>query len=159
MDIVTPATRSRMMAGIRSTNTKPEIVIRSMLHAQGFRYRLGRKVMNIFPDIVLPKYKVAIFVHGCFWHRHLNCKYATTPKTHPEKWQKKFFENTNRDMRTVKTLIDAEWRVIVIWECWTKRKLDISWLYSWIKIGESSYVFWPVTKDFTPNNPQSKGDI
>jgi len=152
MDIVTPATRSRMMAGIRSTNTKPEIAVRRILHAQGFRYRLGTKVLNIIPDIVLPKYKVIIFVHGCFWHRHLNCKYATTPKTHPEKWHHKFDENTKRDLRTVKILLDAGWRVIVIWECWTKRKLGISWLYSWIKTGESSHVFWPETNDFTSNN-------
>lgn len=152
MDIVTPATRSRMMAGIRSANTKPEIIVRSTLHSQGLRYRLGTKVLNITPDIVLSKYKVAIFVHGCFWHRHLDCKYATTPKTHHEKWQKKFNENTNRDTRTVKTLLDAGWRVVVIWECWTKRKLDISWLYSWIKNGEALYAFWPETNDPSSNN-------
>lgn len=152
MDIVSPATRSRMMAGIRSANTRPEIVVRSILHAQGFRYRLGTKVLNIVPDIVLPKYKVAIFVHGCFWHRHEGCKYATTPKTHAEKWTCKFDLNIRRDFRTVKTFIDAGWRVVVIWECWTKRKLDILWLYSWIKTGKSSYVFWPETSDPIPHN-------
>ncbi|MDR3357981.1 MAG: very short patch repair endonuclease [Desulfovibrio sp.] len=152
MDIVSPATRSRMMAGIRSANTRPEIIVRSILHTQGFRYRLGTKVLNIVPDIVLPKYKVAIFVHGCFWHRHEGCKYATTPKTHTEKWAHKFDANTLRDSQTVKTLTDAGWRLVAIWECWTKRKLDISWLYSWIKMSDCPYIFWPETDDFILHN-------
>lgn len=149
MDIVSPATRSRMMAGIRSANTRPEIVVRSLLHAHGFRYRLGTKALNLVPDIVLPKYKIAIFVHGCFWHRHGGCKYATTPKTHTENWAHKFDTNIRRDSRTIKTLVDARWRVVVIWECWTKRKLDISWLYSWIKMSNDSCIFWPETNDLT----------
>ena len=158
MDIVSPTTRSRMMAGIRSTNTKPEIIVRTTLHAQGFRYRLGTKVLNIIPDIVLPKYKVAIFVHGCFWHRHEGCKYATIPKTHTEKWAHKFETNTLRDSRTVKTLTDAGWRVVVIWECWTKRKFDISWLYSWIRMSEAPYFFWPETNDLILHNVLSTFD-
>ena len=147
MDIVTPATRSRMMAGIRSANTKPEIVVRKILHALGFRYRLGTKILNVTPDIVLKKYKVAIFVHGCFWHRHQNCKYATTPKSNSEKWAEKFATNLSRDARTIKLLRDGGWRVIIIWECWTKRKLDITWLYTWIVMSDNSYISWPETHD------------
>lgn len=152
MDIVSPATRSRMMSGIRSVNTKPEIVLRKILHAQGFRYRLGTKIVNVVPDIVLKKYKVAIFMHGCFWHRHQDCKYTTTPKTNYEKWTKKFEANLVRDARTSTLLIDAGWRVVVIWECWTKRKLDISWLRLWIKMSNNSYISWPETHDRIPHN-------
>ena len=150
MDIVSPGTRSRMMAGIRSANTKPEVAVRKMLHAQGFRYRLGAKILHTTPDIVLSKYRVAIFVHGCFWHRHPSCKYATTPKTHSEKWGKKFQENMQRDDRLEKLLLDAGWHVAVIWECWTKRKLDISWLFSWILLPTPSYIFWPKASDHCP---------
>jgi DNA mismatch endonuclease (patch repair protein) len=139
-----------MMAGIRSANTNPEIIVRKTLHSQGFRYRLGAKAVNIVPDIVLSKYKVVVFVHGCFWHRHDGCKYTTTPKTHSEKWKNKFETNTQRDSRTVKILLGAGWRVVIIWECWIKRKFDISWLYDWIKISDDSYVSWPATNDSTP---------
>jgi DNA mismatch endonuclease (patch repair protein) len=141
-----------MMAGIRSANTNPEIIVRKILHSQGFRYRLGAKAVNIVPDIVLPKYKVSVFVHGCFWHRHEGCKYTTTPKTHSEKWKNKFETNILRDYRTVKTLIGAGWRVVIIWECWTKRKLDISWLYAWIKLSDASYVSWPEINDSIQHN-------
>lgn len=95
MDIVSPQKRSEMMAGIRSSNTKPEIVVRKYLHSRGFRYRIGSKILGIAPDIVLKKYKVAVFVHGCFWHRHQGCKYTTTPKTDTQKWLKKFETNIN----------------------------------------------------------------
>ena len=143
MDIVSPATRSRMMAGIRSSDTKPEIIVRKFLHNQGFRYRLKTKILNYTPDIVLPKYRVVIFVHGCFWHRHPSCKYAATPKTHTEKWQKKFEENIQRDGLIEKRLLADGWYVAVIWECWAKRKLDLSWLCSWIKCPASAYISWP----------------
>ena len=143
MDIVSPATRSRMMAGIRSSDTKPEIIVRKLLHSQGFRYRLKTKILNDSPDIVLPRYRVAIFVHGCFWHRHTGCKYTTVPKTHVEKWQNKFEENIQRDGCIEKKLLANGWNVAVIWECWSKRKLDISWLCSWIKHPIPSHVSWP----------------
>lgn len=152
MDIVSPATRSRMMAGIRSSGTRPEIFVRKLLHAQGFRYRLKTKILNCYPDIVLPKYRVVIFVHGCFWHQHPGCKYATTPKTHSEKWQYKFKENVQRDNRIEKTFLAAGWHVAVIWECWIKRKLDISWLYPWITSPTSNIISWPEANDRLPNN-------
>ena len=148
MDIVSPATRSRMMSGIRSTNTKPELVVRKFLHSHGFRYRLGKKIENVVPDIVLTKYKVVVFVHGCFWHRHKNCKYTTTPKTHSEKWKNKFYANVQRDSRAAQLLTDAGWRVVVVWECWEKRKLDISWLCDWIKMSDAAYISWPDESSF-----------
>ena len=85
--------RSRNMSAIKSKNTKPEIAVRKLLHSMGYRFRLHRKDLPGSPDIVLPKYKTVIFVHGCFWHRHENCKYASTPKTRKEFWEKKFREN------------------------------------------------------------------
>jgi DNA mismatch endonuclease (patch repair protein) len=147
MDKVSPATRSRMMAGIRSSDTKPEIVVRKILHSHGFRYRLKTKVLNHIPDIVLPKYRVVIFVHGCFWHRHAGCKYTTNPKTRIEQWQKKFEENMQRDGCIETHLLANGWHVAVIWECWTKRKLDISWFCSWIKQPIPSYISWPEVHD------------
>ena len=89
--------RSRNMSAIKSKNTKPEIAVRKLLHSMGYRFRLHRKDLPGSPDIVLPKYKTVIFVHGCFWHRHENCKYASTPKTRQEFWEAKFRENINRD--------------------------------------------------------------
>ncbi len=143
MDIVSPATRSRMMAGIRSSNTKPELVLRRNLHAQGFRYRLKTKVLGCTPDVVLRKYKVAIFVHGCFWHRHKQCKYATMPKTNTQKWSLKFEENEKRDSRIEAVLLESGWRVAIIWECWLKRKMELDWLYEWIVDPTVRYASWP----------------
>src|SRR5690554_2960017 len=99
MDIVDESTRSRMMSAIGGRNTKPEIIVRKFLHARGFRFRLHVKDLPGRPDIVLPKWKACVFVHGCFWHRHANCRYATTPKTRPEFWAEKFRENVARDQR------------------------------------------------------------
>ena len=112
--------RSRNMAAIKSKNTKPEIAVRKMLHALGYRFRLHRKDLPGSPDIVLPKYKTVIFVHGCFWHRHENCKYASTPKTRKEFWENKFNENMKRDKNNFKELKKLNWNLLVIWECETK---------------------------------------
>ena len=112
--------RSRNMSAIKSKNTKPEIAVRKLLHSMGFRFRLHRKDLPGSPDIVLPKYKTVIFVHGCFWHRHENCKYATTPKTRKEFWEKKFRENINRDNLNQANLSLKGWKIIIIWECQLK---------------------------------------
>ena len=112
--------RSRNMSAIRSKNTKPEIKVRKILHSMGYRFRLHSKDLPGSPDIVLPKYKTVIFVHGCFWHRHENCKYASTPKTRKEFWNKKFTENKKRDSEIQEKIKILDWRSVVIWECETK---------------------------------------
>lgn len=105
------------MSGIRGTNTRPEIAVRRYLHVRGFRYRLHAKNLPGKPDIVLPKYRTVILVHGCYWHRHEGCRYATTPSTRRDFWLKKFQENVERDRRIRRKLKSLGWRVLVIWEC------------------------------------------
>jgi len=108
------------MSRIRSKDTKPELIVRSLLHHMGYRFRLHRKDLPGKPDIVLPKYKTVIFVHGCFWHRHKNCKYAYTPKSRVEFWEKKLNGNVDRDKLNRKDLKYLGWKVIVVWECQVK---------------------------------------
>lgn len=115
-DRITTETRSRNMAAIRGSNTKPELTVRRFLHACGFRFRLHRKDLPGKPDIVLPKYRTAIFVHGCFWHLH-GCKNTVIPKTRTEWWAAKLEGNRARDERSVLQLEKLGWRVIIIWEC------------------------------------------
>ena len=114
--------RSRNMSAIKSKNTKPEIKVRKVLHSMGYRFRLHRKDLPGSPDIVLPKYKTVIFVPGCFWHRHENCKYASTPKTRQEFWEAKFRENINRDKLNQENLSSKGWKIIIVWECEIKDK-------------------------------------
>ena len=109
--------RSRNMSAIKSKNTKPEIAVRKLLHSMGYRFRLHRKDLPGSPDIVLPKYKTVIFVHGCFWHRHENCKYASTPKTRKEFWENKFKANVKRDLEIQEKIKNIGWKYVVIWEC------------------------------------------
>lgn len=116
-DVVDKATRSRMMAGIRGKNTQPELKVRRYLHKHGFRFRLHKCDLPGQPDIVLPKWKAVVFVHGCFWHRHAGCRYATTPASNAEKWQIKFDENVARDQRDIAALKRMGWKVMVVWEC------------------------------------------
>lgn len=116
MDIVDRATRSRMMSRIRGRDTKPELLVRSGLHRQGLRFTLHARLPG-HPDIVLPRFRTAIFVHGCFWHRHPGCKYATTPSGNADFWQRKFSENVGRDARVQRALEETGWRVMTIWEC------------------------------------------
>jgi DNA mismatch endonuclease (patch repair protein) len=116
-DIVDQLTRSRMMAGIRGKDTKPELALRRSLHALGFRYRLHAKGLPGRPDLVLAKHRAAIFVHGCFWHRHPGCRFATTPSTRPDFWAAKFAANMKRDEAVRSALLRAGWRVATVWEC------------------------------------------
>lgn len=120
-DIVTREKRSSMMRGIRSKNTKPEVELRKLLFRMGFRFRLHRKDLPGKPDIVLPKWKTVIFVHGCFWHRHEGCRLAAIPKTRTEFWQKKFAGNVARDRRNRDLLLSTGWRVAIVWECGMRR--------------------------------------
>ena len=116
-DIVDRATRSRMMSGIRGRDTKPEIMVRKYLHAQGLRYRIAPKNLPGKPDIVLPKYRTVVFAHGCFWHRHHGCRYAATPASNKDFWQIKFDQNLARDARVRSQLTEQGWRVLIVWEC------------------------------------------
>lgn len=124
MDTVDTVTRSRMMSAIRGKNTKPEMVVRRFLHGRGYRYRIHRKDLAGKPDIVIPRLRVCIFVHGCFWHRHPGCPYATNPKTRPEFWNEKFQKNVARDLANIDLLEVAGWNVLVVWECQLKKDPD-----------------------------------
>jgi len=122
MDRVTPEQRSWNMSRVRSTNTKPELLVRSILHRQGYRFRLHRSDLPGRPDIVLPRFRVAIFVHGCFWHQHEGCASSSLPKTRRSFWQKKLLDNAERDRKNQRGLRSAGWHVIVLWECELKRR-------------------------------------
>lgn len=111
------------MAGIRSKNTKPEMVVRRFLHGQGYRYRLHRKDLPGTPDLVLPKYQAVIFVHGCFWHGH-DCRYYRLPKTRTAFWAEKIAGNRSRDEKNQRLLEAEGWRVIVVRECEIRDNLD-----------------------------------
>ncbi|HEX5237296.1 MAG TPA: DNA mismatch endonuclease Vsr [Sphingomicrobium sp.] len=121
VDVVDPATRSRMMAGIRGKHTRPEVSLRRALHARGLRFRLHDRKLPGAPDIVLPGRKTVILVQGCFWHRHQGCRYASTPTTRPEFWSRKFGETIARDERNVALLQGQGWRVALVWECALRR--------------------------------------
>lgn len=116
MDTLTPEARSRLMSRIRSTNTKPEIAVRSMLHRLGYRFRLHRKDLPGRPDVVLPKHRKVILVHGCFWHGH-GCKLAPGSKSNLGYWSPKIEANRARDERTRQALLDLGWQVLELWEC------------------------------------------
>ena len=124
MDVVSRATRSRMMAGIGPRHTKPERVVRHALTRAGFRYRLHRKDLPGAPDVVLPGRRLAIFVHGCFWHRHAGCRLAKLPSTNREFWATKLERNAERDRRAVEALLSNGWRVLTVWECATRVARD-----------------------------------
>ncbi len=119
-DIVDSRRRSELMAGIRSRDTAPEIAVRRIAHRMGLRFRLHRKDLPGRPDLVLPKHRLAVFVHGCFWHRHKGCRYASMPKSRVAFWAEKLEANVARDARQQAALSELAWRILVIWQCETR---------------------------------------
>ena len=119
MDVVTPERRSAIMSRIRGKNTKPELVVRRLAHAMGYRFRLHRRDLPGSPDLVFPGRRKVVFVHGCFWHRHEGCRKTTTPKTRAEFWAKKFARNVERDAENHAALKEKGWDHLVVWECET----------------------------------------
>ena len=136
-DIVDPQTRSRMMSGIRGKDTKPEMVVRRLLHGMGCRYRLHAKDLPGKPDIVFRRLRLAIFVHGCFWHRHPDpeCKLAPMPKSRVEFWTEKLEGNRARDEANVTSLEAMGWKVLVLWQCQLK---DREWLANALRVAVDS---------------------
>ena len=118
--------RSDIMRAVKRANTAPEIIVRQVLHALGLRFRLHRRDLPGSPDVVLPRFRTVIFVHGCFWHRHPDCRYTTTPKTRQEYWLPKFAANIERDLRKEAQLQALGWRVLLVWECETKQREELS---------------------------------
>lgn len=116
-DVLTPAQRHDCMSRIRGRNTKPEMTVRSWLHRNGYRFRIHQPDLPGKPDIVLKKYHLAIFVNGCYWHRHPGCRYAAMPATNREFWMKKFAQNVSRDQACIEKLEASGWNTLVIWEC------------------------------------------
>lgn len=147
-DIVVPAQRSSMMASIKSKNTGPEIAVRKALFNAGFRFRLHRKDLPGNPDIVLPGRRVAIFVHGCFWHSHFGCKNFRLPTSREEFWGRKLGETVARDGAAKEKLQDSGWRVLVVWECFVRASRGtndlpaalIDWLTGNASYGELSAI-------------------
>ena len=121
MDHLTPEKRSWNMSRIKSKDTTPERIVRSFLHRNGFRFRLHVKDLPGKPDIVLPKYKLIIDIRGCFWHAHSGCKYAKIPTTNSEWWENKLKQNQKRDKQNIKTLLNENWKVLIIWDCLFKK--------------------------------------
>ena len=127
------------MSRIRGRDTGPELVVRRTAHKLGFRFRLYRKDLPGTPDLVFPKHRLAVFVHGCYWHRHSGCRFAYSPKSRVEFWTKKFKQNVARDSRNQTALRDLGWRVLVIWECETRNiKIVEDRLREWLCIGDVS---------------------
>lgn len=139
VDVVDQATRSRMMSGIRGRNTKPEKLVRSLLHRRGFRFRICVKDLPGKPDVVLPRYRCVIFVNGCFWHGH-NCALFKLPGTRTEFWKHKIEKNKENDQKSVAELIEEGWRVCIIWECSIRANRKnmspiIDLVTNWLRVG------------------------
>jgi DNA mismatch endonuclease, patch repair protein len=143
VDVVDSATRSRMMSGIRGRDTKPEVLIRSLLQRRGFRFRLDVRELPGRPDIVLPRYRAVVLVHGCFWHGH-NCPLFKWPSTRPEFWRAKIDRNRTNDARALAALTAQGWRVAVIWECALRGASQdpqavVERLATWLRDGSQSW--------------------
>ncbi|MCR5784006.1 MAG: very short patch repair endonuclease [Clostridia bacterium] len=139
-DTISPESRSRNMSAIKSRDTKPEVYLRKLLYYKGFRYRKNYSGVFGHPDIYLPKYKVAIFVHGCYWHRHNGCRYAYMPKSRVDFWHNKFEDNVRRDKLVKESLESQGIRYLVVWECTVKKmqksndfeKIELDKIYEFI---------------------------
>lgn len=141
-DTVDRTTRSRIMRAVPRLHTHPELLVRRGLHRLGFRYRVGDRRLPGSPDVKLSRYRAVMFVNGCFWHRHESCRYATMPASNRAWWASKFAANVSRDARKVQELLDASWRVMVVWECALRAEgppLEnvINELAAWIREGDA----------------------
>lgn len=135
-----------MMSSIRSGNTKPELALRRTLHRLGFRYRLHGPKLPGKPDLTFPRYRAVLFVHGCFWHRHEGCRFATTPSSNKEFWSEKFSANIKRDRKAVESLLATGWRVGVAWECLFKGgefEVALAEIREFLTSSENRYAEWP----------------
>ena len=141
------------MSRIQGKNTKPEMAVRRYLHGQGFRFRLHRKDLPGKPDLVLPRYRVVIFVHGCFWHRHQGCFYATSPATRKEFWRNKLNGNVQRDHLQQKALLEQGWRILVIWECGIRHANETLHEIKTLVVGNSVFNEWPSEPPRQRQNP------
>lgn len=142
VDTVDAATRSRIMASIRGKDTKPEMVLRKSLHARGFRYRLHGKGLPGKPDMVFRRFNAVCFVHGCFWHHHEGCRFATSPATRPDYWLSKFKGNQARDKAAARSLQESGWRVAIVWECDLKGEgaaTTAERVAQWLESNESTF--------------------
>lgn len=137
-DVFTPEKRSWVMSRIAGRNTKPEMKVRRAAHAMGLRYSLHKKGIPGTPDVAFVSRKVALYVHGCFWHRHENCRLASLPKSNPEFWAEKFRRNVERDARVAEGLVSIGWRSAIIWECETRSVEALSRIICERVIGDSA---------------------
>jgi DNA mismatch endonuclease (patch repair protein) len=126
MDVLTPEQRKRCMSRIRSKDTRPEVAVRRLVHGLGYRFRLHRADLPGKPDLVFPSRRKVIFVHGCFWHRHQECKLASQPKSRYEYWQSKFERTIERDQSNQERLQEKGWDYLIIWECQSKKLTEIT---------------------------------
>jgi DNA mismatch endonuclease, patch repair protein len=126
VDRLTPERRSWLMSRVAAKNTAPELKVRKAAHSLGLRFRLHRKDLPGTPDLVFPRWRMVIFVHGCFWHRHVGCSKTSTPKTRVDYWEEKFRHNVRRDMENGRLLREEGWSILTVWECETKQPVKLT---------------------------------